>query len=124
MAVPVDIIDPEKIKEYAANSGKIASAIEALKKHDGWQIFLALYKRKKDSILKKREYKHTPEGLIEFGSDRGALDIIDELFDEMDGFVADAEEAAETLAGISPEPEKDRGIMLIEATEQSNRESA
>ena len=119
MAGEIDKLDHAKIKEYAAASSRIGSAIEALSKHDGWQIFIALYARKKNEIKERRDY----EDIVEFRADRKALDIVDALFDEMEGFVTEAGEAAERLSQISPDEGQSRGIMLIEQMEGSNRES-
>lgn len=114
-------IDFDKIKAFAANASRVGGALESLKKHDGWQIFLALYHRKKKEIEGRRNFKD----LAEANAGGMALDILDALFDEMDGFIQDSDEAAKSLVGISTDDtETPRGIMLIEAMEGSNRESA
>lgn len=113
-------IDFDKIKEFAANASRVGGALESLRKHDGWQIFLALYHRKKKEIEGRRSFKD----LAEANAGGLALDILDALFEEMDGLIQDADAAAQQLVGISeddtPPP---RGIMLIEALEGSNREA-
>lgn len=114
-------IDFEKIKDFAANASRVGGALESLKKHDGWQIFLALYFRRRKEIEGRRNFKD----LAEANAGGLALDILEDLFDEMDGFIQDADAAAKALVGISPDDSTvSRGIMLIEAMEGSNRESA
>lgn len=108
---------------YAANAGAVGGAIDALKRHNGWQIFLALFYRKKKEIQAK-EYGSDMAALAEFKGDRGAVQIIEDLFSEMDGLVEDASEAQRALGDITSEAAPPRGIMLIEAMEGSNRESA
>lgn len=104
----------DKIKEYSANSARVASAIEGLMRHDGWQIFLALYDRRKEDIRAKADYA----SLEDFKADRRAIEIVDEIIEEFKGFVADAAEAAAFVAGLPTEEEpRSRGIMLIESME-------
>lgn len=112
-------LDIDKIKDYAANASRVGGAISSLFKHDGFQIFLALYHRKKKDIMAKDDY----ETLEAFKGDRKAIEIIDELFEEMKGFIEEADDAAKALVGISGEEPAPRGIMLIEAMEESGRES-
>lgn len=115
----VDELDISKIKEYAQNASRVGSAIESLRRHDGWQIFLALYKRRKETIKETNDYAD----ITDFRADRKALDIIDEIFTEMEGFISDADEATKQLVGISSDDTpRERGIMLIEAMEDVNRE--
>lgn len=116
-------LDIDKMKHYAANASRVGSAIEALKRHDGWQIFLGLFQRRKREIQDRSDYPDDLQGLAQFKGDRKAVDLIEGIFAEMDGFVEDANSAQEALRGISTEPEKPRGIMLIEAMEESGRDS-
>lgn len=112
-------LDLAKIKEYANNASRVGGALEGLFKHEGWQIFLALYWRRKKDIQAKSDY----DSLDAFRGDRKALEIIDELIEEMRGFIAEAGEAQAALVGISGEEAPPRGIMLIEAMEDTNREA-
>lgn len=118
-------IDYDKIKTYAADASRVGGAIESLKKSDGWQIFRGLLERHKKEILLKSDYADDLTGLAQFKGDRKAIDIIEDIFTEMDSFVEDAARAQESLLGISgTEEEKPRGIMLIEALEEgANREA-
>ena len=106
-------MNAEQLKVYAANADKIAVAIEALMKQDGWMIFMALYERRKQEIQEKDDYP----SLEDFKADRRALDIVEGIIDSFKGYIQDATEAANTLAGLTSEPPKDRGIMLIEHME-------
>ena len=115
-------LDIDKMKHYAANASRVGTAIEALKRHDGWQIFVALFHRRKKEIQDRSDYADDLQGLAQFKGDRKAIEIIESIFGEMDGFIEDANSAQEALQGISTEPEKPRGIMLIEAMEESGRE--
>lgn len=109
----IGALSPEKIKEYAASTSRIASAIGALVKHDGWIVFMALYERRKKEIRAKDDYA----SLEEFKADRKAIDIVDGILDTFEGYIKDAGEAAELLQGLSTEPPVNRGIMLIEQAE-------
>lgn len=109
----------EKIKDYAASTGKISSAVESLMKQDGWQIFLALYEREKQRIREKDDYP----SLEAFKGDRAAIEIVESILDTFKGFMQDASEAAILLKDLSTDDlPKDRGIMLIEATEGATME--
>jgi len=115
----IGTMSPEKIKEYAAATGRIAAAVESLTRQDGWQIFLLLYARKKQEIKEKSDYP----SLEAFKADRAAIDIVESILDQFKGYTQDATDAATLLSGLSPEDEpKDRGIMLIEAAEGGNIE--
>lgn len=110
----IGTMSPEKIKDYAASTGKIAAAVESLIRQDGWQIFMALYARRKQEIRDKDDYP----SLEAFKADRQAIDIVEGILDTFKGYIQDAGDAATLLAGLSPdENPKDRGIMLIEASE-------
>lgn len=107
-------LDPERIKDYAAATGKIAQAVESLTRHDGWLIFMALYQREKNRIKEQSNYST----LEDFKADRRAIEIVEAILDEFQGYISDAQGAGDMLAGLSPETAgKDRGIMLIEAAE-------
>lgn len=109
----------EKIKDYAASTGKISSAVESLMKQDGWQIFIALYEREKQRIKEKDDYAT----LEAFKGDRAAIEIVEAILDTFKGFMQDASEAAILLKDLSTDDlPKDRGIMLIEATEGATME--
>lgn len=112
-------ISAEQIKEYAAASGKISSALEQLFKLDGWKIFMALYEKRKKEIKDRADYKT----IEEFHADRKAIDIVDGILDDFDSYVKDASEAAEALKKLSTdEPDKDRGIMLIDPVDNASIE--
>ena len=106
-------LNAEQIRAYAASTEKIATAVESLVKTDGWHIFLALFEHRKQEIKDRSDYA----SLEEFHADRQAIDIVDGIISTFEGYVQDAKEAADTLAGIADEPPKDRGIMLIEHME-------
>lgn len=110
----IGAMSTEQIKEYAANTGKISSSVESMLKHDGWAIFMALYERRKSDIKDKSDYA----SFEDFKADRAAIDIVDSILETFKGYIQDAQDAATMLSGLSPEDTpKDRGIMLIEATE-------
>ncbi len=110
----------QKKKDYAVSSSKVASAIEALNRHDGWQIFLALYDRKKNQIKEKRDYAT----IEELKGDRIALDIVDELLEELLGYIKEAQDATDLLSTLEGEGgAAPRGIMLINEMEGNNIES-
>lgn len=110
----IGTMSPEKIKDYAASTGKIAAAVESMLRQDGWQIFMALYQRTKNEIKEKNDYP----SLEDFKADRRAIDIVEGVLDTFRGYMQDAADAGTLLAGLSPEETPtDRGIMLIEAAE-------
>ena len=110
----IGTMSPEKIKDYAISTGKIAAAVESMLRQDGWQIFMALYNRTKNEIKEKNDYA----SLEDFKADRKALDIVEGVLDVFKGYISDASDAATLLAGLSPEESPtDRGIMLIEQAE-------
>lgn len=111
----------DKAREYVANASRVGGALEALKRHDGWQIFLALFYRVKKEYGNKK-YGSDHDALVEFKGDRRAIELVEDLFAEMDGLIEDANEAA-NLGDIGGEEEQPRGILLIEAMEGSNRET-
>lgn len=109
----------ERLKQYTASAGKISSAIQSIIRSDGWMIFLALYKRKKREIMDRDDYAT----IEEFKADRKAIEIVDGILDEFNGWIEDAEAAAVLLAGLTGEESTpDRGIMLIEAAEGGSME--
>ncbi len=85
---------------------------------DGWRVFMALYNRKKHEIKETVNY----DTLADFKADRTALDIVDGIIEEMEGFKKDAEEAQQLINDSSTGQQKERGIMLIEAVEGQNVE--
>lgn len=108
-----DAQEIEKAKDYAAAAGRIAGAVEALLKHDGWEIFMALYKRECDAIRAREDY----DTIEAFRGDREAIRIVDGIIETFKGYVEDAEAAAKALEGLSTDEPRSRGIMLIEAAE-------
>ena len=120
MADDTPAVDPEKVKAYAANIASLAQAIEQLEKSDGWAVFMALFQREKQIIYEKDNY----DTLADFKGDRKAIEIVDGIIDIFKGYKQDASDAATLLTGLSPDDAKqERGIMIIEAAEESNRES-
>lgn len=106
---------PDKKNEHQATI-KIASAVESMLKQDGWKIFMALYDREKKRIRAKDDYA----SLEDFKADRKAIDIVDSVLDTFEGYMEDAKAASLLLNALSAAEEdggKNRGIMLIEASE-------
>lgn len=107
-------IDPEKVKDYAAATGKISSAVDSMVRSDGWQIFMALFEREKKAIKDKDDYP----SLQDFKADREAIAIVERILDTYQGYIQDAKDAADMMAMMSTEESPtERGIMLIEAAE-------
>lgn len=100
----------EELTAYSGNAARISSAIEHLTKSDGWRIFLELFAKREQEIKDKRDYV----SIEAFQSDRTALDIFHSIIDDFEGYVQDAANAASLLAAMADEPEKERGILVIE----------
>jgi len=114
MAGEPGTVDPEKVKDYAAATGKISSAVSSMVGSDGWLILMALLKREREAIYEKKDYPT----IQDFKADREALDIVDRILDTFKGYVEDAKDAAEMLSKLDEqESPTDRGIMLIERAE-------
>lgn len=112
-------VSEEKIKEYVENTGALAGAIVSMMKSDGWAVFMALYKREKAAIKEREDYTT----IEEFKGDRAAIGIIDGILETFEGYIEEAKEAADLLSSSTDSPKQERGIMLIESVEESNRES-
>jgi hypothetical protein len=103
---------------YKAAAARLGGAIEALERHDGWQIFLGLFHRRKQEIYSRSDY----ETLDEFKGDRKAIEIVQGIIEEMMTFKEDAEALTHALSTMNQGEEVPRGIMLIEAVEGENQE--
>lgn len=88
-----DTIDVAKAQEFAGSSAKIASAIDSLKGHDGWKLFLLLMQYRRQEIKDREDYAT----LSDFQADRKALKIFDEILADFDGYKDQAENAQDLL---------------------------
>ena len=109
--------DIDSVESYKKHIQRVGGAIEALQKSEGWQILMKLYEQRKQEIKDKEDYAT----LEDFRADRRALEIVEGILVELDDFVSDA---MESTVGISDEElPKERGIMLIEGQDDTNREA-
>lgn len=118
----IGALDVERARDYAKNVSRVGGALESLKKHDGWNIFLALFYRMKKDFAGK-EYGDDHAALVEFKGDRKAIKLVEDLFSQLEDLMGEAGDAARALGDITGEEEVPRGIMLIEAIEDPNREA-
>lgn len=112
----------EQAKEYQDAVLRLGQAVESLEKNEGWEVFLALFKRKKKEIEARSDY----DSLEMFRADRGAIEIVEGILDELKTFKEDGQATADFIAAMAEgEEQPSRGIMLIEAAEDGghNREA-
>lgn len=107
-------------KAYQAAVEALASACENLLGSDGWQIFLALFHRRKQEIYSRDDY----ETLADFKGDRKAIEIVEGIIEDMRTFKEDGEAQREYLAHLNDADPTPRGIMLIEAVDGDNEAGA
>lgn len=109
--------DVARAKTFSDNAGQIANAVESLLRHSGWQVFLALFENKKREILAKDDYAN----LEDFHADRRALKIVQEMFNQMPGYIEDAESAQLLLKKLTA-AENQTPISLMLGDEEDGLE--
>lgn len=76
-------------RAYAEDTARVAGAVQALLKHDGWKTFIGLWTLRKFELRAKDDYA----SLEDFKADRRAIKLIEDLFGELETLTEDAETA-------------------------------
>lgn len=112
-------INVDRLKVYAGDVAKIASAIQSVFRHDGWQIFLAVFQKEKDEIKERKDYTT----LEDFKADRKAIDIIESVIETLSGYIADATEADSLLKTLTdPSQTPSKSVLILDSLEEHGRE--
>lgn len=108
------ILSVEKAKEYAADTAKVATAVEQLFGSDGWKIFMARFERTRAEVEAKDDYA----SIEDFRSDRRALKIVDDLIAELGTYIDDASRALDLFTSLTAEDQTPRSAVSLSTGEK------
>lgn len=84
-----DIITKEDIEKYAGGKIDLGRTVESFISHNGWKLLMAIFLSQERKIKDKADYK----SLEEFKADRKALEIVQDMIDELNSSIDDSKEA-------------------------------